>query len=81
MFRVPLMGLEGTTRLLDLPRGTLPVFDDLPVLDIFGQLSSLETLTLLGHTRQSEMVPACELSSENRIRPDYRSLLCAPRTE
>jgi len=81
MFRVPLMGMEGTARLLDLPHGTLPAFDDLPVLDLFGQLSSLETLTLLGQTRRSEMVPTCGPASENHIRPDYRGLLCAPRTE
>lgn len=81
MFRVPLMGLEDTTRLVDLPHGTLPAFDDLPVLDLFGQLSSLETLILLGQTRQLEMVPACEPSSEDHIRPDFRGLLCASRTE
>ena len=79
MFRVPLMGLEGTARLLDLPHGTLPAFDDLPVLNLFGQLSSLEALTRLGQTRRSEMVLTCEPSSENHIRPDYRGLLCVPR--
>ena len=81
MFRVPLMGLEGTTRLTDLPHGKLPAFDDLPVLDLFGQLSSLETLILLGQRQRSEMVPACEPSSGEHIRPDFRGLLCAPRTE
>ena len=75
IFRVPLMGLEGTTRLLDLPHGMLPAFDDLPVLDLFGQPSSLETLVLVGQKRQSEIVPACDPSS---IRPDFRGLLCAP---
>ena len=82
MFRVPLMGLEGTTRLVDLPHGTLPAFDDLPVLDLFGQLSSLEILILLGKTRRSEMVPACEPFPENHhIRPDFKDFLCIPRTE
>ena len=75
------MGLEGTTRLMDLPHGTLPVFDDLPVLDLFGQLSSLETLIQLGRTRRSEIIPTCEPSPENYIRPDFRDLLCAPRVE
>ena len=75
------MGLEGTTRLMDLPHGTLPAFDDLPVLDLFGQLSSLETLIRLGRTRRSEIIPTCELSPENYIRPDFRYLLCAPRVE
>ena len=81
MFRVPLMGLEGTTRFVDLPHGTLPAFHDLPVLDLFGQLSSLETLILLGQARRSEMVPACEPSSGGHIRPDFRGLLCVPHTE
>ena len=81
MFRVPLMGLGGTTRLVDLPHGTLPPFDDLPVLDLFGQLSSLEALIRLGQERRSELIPTCERSSENRIRPDFRGLLCVPRTE
>jgi len=73
-FRVPLMGLEGTTRLVDLPHGALPMFDDLPVLDLFGQPSSLEALTLLGQTRRSEIIPTCETSTH--LRPDFRSLLC-----
>ena len=81
MFRVPLMGLEGTTRLMDLPHGTLPTFDDLPVLDLFGQLSSLETLMLLGQTRRSEMIPTCEHTSETHIRPDFRGFLCVPHAE
>ena len=81
MFRVPLMDLEGTTRLVDLPQGTLPVFDDLPVLDLFGQLSSLETLIQLGQARLSEMVTTCGHLSENHIRPDFRGFLCAPRVE
>jgi len=81
MFRVPLMGLEGATRLVDLPHGMLPVFDDLPVLDLFGQLSSLETLISLGRTRRSEVIPTCEHSPENHIRPDFRGLICVPRTE
>jgi len=78
MFRVPLMGLEGTTQLMDLPHETLPVFDDLPVLDLFGWLSSLETLVRLGQARRSEMVPICDPSIENNIRPDIRDLLCVP---
>ena len=80
-FRVPLMDPEGTTRLTDLPHGTLPLFDDLPVLDLFGQLSSLEGLILLGQTRRSEIFPTCEISSENRLRPDFRDILCAPGSE
>ena len=79
VFRVPLMGLEGTTRLVDLPHGTLPPFDDLPVLDLFGQLSSLEALILLGQRRQSEIVPACQ-PSEYHLRPDFEDFLCAPRS-
>ena len=81
MFRVPLMDLEGATRLLDLPYGTLPTFDDLPVLDLFGQLSSLDAIALLGQARRSEITPTCKPSSENNIRPDFRGLLCALRTE
>ena len=80
-FRVTLMALEGTTRLVDLPHGQLPAFDDLPVLDLFGQLSYLETLILLGKRRQSEIVPVCDSSSEYHIRPDFRDLLCAPPSE
>lgn len=81
MFRVPLMALEGTTRLLDLPHEALPPFNDLPVLDLFGQLSSLENLILLGQKRQSEIVPGCDPSFEYRIRPDFRGLLCPPSSE
>ena len=75
------MGLEGSTRLMDLPHGMLPSLDDLPVLDLFGRLSTLETLIRFGRKRQSEIVPACEPSSEHRIRPDFKSLLCTPRSE
>ena len=78
MFRVPLMDLEGTTRLLDLPRGALPAFGDLPVLDLFGRPSSLESLIRLGQKRRSEMVPTCDPSYEDRIRPDFRDIICAP---
>ena len=80
-FRVPLMELQGTTQLMDLPHGALPSFSDLPVLDLFGQLSSLEALILLGQTRRSEMFPACEPSSGNHLRPDFGGLLCVPGTE
>ena len=81
MFRVPLMGLEGTTRPTDLPHGTLPMFRDLPVLDLFGRLTSLETLIRRGQARRSEIIPTCELSPRTHIRPDFRDLLCVPRTE
>ena len=81
MFRVPLIGLGGTTELTDLPHRTLPALNSLPVLNIFGQLSSLEALILLGEARQSEIVPTCEPSRKGQVRPDFAGLLCATGTE
>lgn len=80
MFRVPLMDLRGS-RLMDLPLGTLPAFTDLPVLNLFGQLSSIESLISSGRRRQSEMVPTCESSPKSRVRPDFRGLLCVTRAD
>ena len=55
-YTVPLMGLSQVgPRLKDLPNGQLPLWADLPVLNLLGELSTLETLAKLGHSRQLEL--------------------------
>ncbi|KAJ7767459.1 hypothetical protein DFH07DRAFT_915684 [Mycena maculata] len=44
VFRLPLMKLEESWQLLDLPRGTLPRWGTLPVLNLTGFLSGLEEI-------------------------------------
>ena len=43
--------------LLDLPRGTLPALDALPVLNLTGELSSLQDLRELVGNRRRELMP------------------------
>ncbi|KAJ6581330.1 hypothetical protein B0H19DRAFT_1114751 [Mycena capillaripes] len=46
MFRLPLMQLGASVQLLELPGGRLPQWDALPVLNLTGFISSLESILL-----------------------------------
>ncbi|KAF8074824.1 hypothetical protein FPV67DRAFT_600258 [Lyophyllum atratum] len=62
LFIVPLMQLPlasplspPTAGLLDLPHNTLPRWNDLPVLNLTGSLTTLEALAEVGHARRTEL--------------------------
>ncbi|KAG8834955.1 hypothetical protein FRC17_006258 [Serendipita sp. 399] len=64
LFVVPLMTLEdGMSAFLQLPNGELPMFEDLPVVDLHGQLSSLEELEIKGRDKMLEL---CAVRSRSR---------------
>ncbi|KAF5383843.1 hypothetical protein D9615_003652 [Tricholomella constricta] len=51
----PSISLPPTIGLLDLPDGTLPQWNALPVLNLTGGLTTLETLVAVGHARRTEL--------------------------
>ncbi|KAG8819498.1 hypothetical protein FRC19_009739 [Serendipita sp. 401] len=56
LFVVPLMTLEdGMTYFLQLLDAGLPTWEDLPVVDLHGHLSSLEEIQLKGRDKRSEL--------------------------
>ncbi|KAH9924796.1 uncharacterized protein B0H18DRAFT_1119812 [Fomitopsis serialis] len=64
LFLLPLMPLPEPTRhsstgLLDLPQGQLPLWTDLPTLDLLGLVASEETLQERGRVRRTELT-GCE---------------------
>lgn len=76
LFLLPLMQLhkpQESSRLLDLPHGSLPPLAVLPVLNLTGHLTSLDVLVKQGLARRTELF--------NCISPsglyDARSLMCA----
>ncbi|EJU03554.1 hypothetical protein DACRYDRAFT_105713 [Dacryopinax primogenitus] len=65
-FQVPLMGHTESdygVHLLDLPQGTLPSWHDLPVLDLWGNIASLDLLTWRGAYRHEEVTECSRLLS------------------
>ena len=60
-FLLPLMDLpdleakRSSVGLLDLPMGTLPQWNLLPVLNLTGSLTTLEMLTEVGLSRKAEL--------------------------
>jgi hypothetical protein len=60
LFLLPLMELPvearfPTVRLMDLPNGELPAWDTLPVLNLTGSLSSIESIKRVGGRRWMEL--------------------------
>ncbi|KAI9573943.1 hypothetical protein HD554DRAFT_2183223 [Boletus coccyginus] len=84
LFSLPLMHLSGALagvddgahgpRLLDLPGGTLPDLDRLPVLDLVGEVSSMEAIQRRGDERRTEF-GAC-LDVVAALPSSVRDLLC-----
>ena len=80
-YDVPLMPLATFTAetrsasLLELPGASLPAWDDLPVLDLWGVISSHQEIIRRGYDRH-ELVSGC-LSRLARFTYDARELLCS----
>lgn len=86
-FEVPLMPLPlvsataGTTisSLLDLPDNALPEWDSLPVLDLWGIVTSHKEIATRGQERH-ELVSRCpSLKNSTPFRYDATELLCTGR--
>ncbi|KZP01694.1 hypothetical protein CALVIDRAFT_492262, partial [Calocera viscosa TUFC12733] len=63
-FQVPLMGVDTSdygVNVLDLPQGTLPAWRDLPVVDLLGNIASLELLKWRGAYRHEEVTECTRL--------------------
>ena len=80
LFSLPLMDLSGALagnalnpRLLDLPGGTLPDWDQLPVLDLLGELSSMDAIQKRGEERNAELGDCQGVVS---LPSSVRDLLC-----
>lgn len=81
LFSLPLMHLLGALpgdaasgpRLLDLPGGALPDWERLPVLDLMGELSSMETIQKRGDQRRSKLG---DCSGTGLLPSRVRDLLC-----
>jgi hypothetical protein len=81
-FLLPLMtwpdlkGRRSPSEILDLPEGTMPHWNALPVLNLTGSMTTLETLTQVGLSRKAELrVNRCsEMASV--LPHDVRDLAC-----
>lgn len=84
LFSLPLMHLSGALagvddgahgpRLLDLPGGTLPDLDRLPVLDLVGEVSSMEAIQRRGDERRTELGACSDVVAA--LPSSVRDLLC-----
>ena len=74
LFLLPLMQLPKGQKydLLDLPYGTLPPLDQLPVLNLTGSLTSIEKIINTGRLRRDELTGCDNLTELD----DIRSLMC-----
>ena len=84
LFSLPLMRLSGALaggdaahphdpRLLDLPGGALPDWGRLPVLDLVGEVSSMEAIQRRGDERRTELDACLGAAS---LPSSVRDLLC-----
>lgn len=80
LFSLPLMQLSGGLadvaygpRLLDLPDGALPDWEQLPVLDLVGEVSSMEAIRKRGDERRTELGACAGVES---LPSSIRDLLC-----
>ncbi|KAJ8515731.1 hypothetical protein ONZ45_g6893 [Pleurotus djamor] len=77
LFLLPLMKLNHGTSpnngLLDLPRGTLPAWTQLPVLDLVGSVTSSSEIMGRGLTRRGELT-GCPMPPTNPF--DTNDLMC-----
>ena len=81
-FSLPLMRTEGALAgedadagpgLLDLPGGALPDWNQLPVLDLLGELSSMKEIQRRGDERRQELDVCVDVES---LPASVRDLLC-----
>jgi len=75
LFLLPLMQLPKERQkcdLLDLPYGTLPPLDQMPVLNLTGSLTSVEAIVNAGRLRRDRLT-GCDNPAELY---DIRSLMC-----
>ncbi|KAF8638933.1 hypothetical protein AX16_010408 [Volvariella volvacea WC 439] len=68
LFTLPLMPLPNVPEqecsgLLELPEGTLPPWSQLPVINLTGSLSTLDTLLEQGEKRQKELMECTEAAT------------------
>jgi hypothetical protein len=86
LFSLPLMRLAGALassvgeaahgpRLLDLPGGVLPDWERLPVLDLVGEMSSMDVIQKRGDERRSEL-DACATTSVASLPLSVEDLFC-----
>lgn len=82
VYSLPLMRIEGALAgrgpahgpgLLDLPGGTLPEWDRLPVLDLLGDVSSMEAIERRGYERRTELDACVDAES---LPSSVRDLFC-----
>ncbi|KAF8552243.1 hypothetical protein OG21DRAFT_1374599, partial [Imleria badia] len=80
LFSLPLMRLAGAgadvghgPRLLDLPGGALPEWERLPVLDLLGEVSSMEAIQKRGDERRAELGVCAGVEA---LPSSIRDLLC-----
>ncbi|KAF7794479.1 hypothetical protein EIP86_005613 [Pleurotus ostreatoroseus] len=66
------------TGLLDLPGGAMPSWRDLPVTDLFGLLTSMDTLAERGRERRRELFGCADA---DEVGDDVRALLCMGEEE
>jgi len=84
-FDVPLMPLPSassgsrTVSLLDLPRNSLPGWDDLPVLDLWGVITSHKEILRRGRHRR-DLISGCPPENSARFTYDANELLCLTAT-
>ncbi|RDB20811.1 hypothetical protein Hypma_011994 [Hypsizygus marmoreus] len=79
LFLVPLMELSSSRNvvgLLDLPGSTLPPWDALPVLNLTGCLTTLETLASQGRSRRTDLT-GCTSEPQPH---DVQDLMCIKQT-
>ncbi|CAE6425767.1 unnamed protein product [Rhizoctonia solani] len=68
-------GTELGVKLLDLPLSNLPSWTDLPVLDLWGDISSLEKLRNMGLDRRINM----SVCQPDEMEANALEYLCPPR--
>ena len=83
LFTLPLMQLknvEGTgdntqaSGLLDLPEHELPAFDNLPILDLLGKLSTIWELEMRGRERQEDLIGCATIASRTEHQKKFEAL-------
>ncbi|KAF8705425.1 hypothetical protein RHS03_05424, partial [Rhizoctonia solani] len=68
-------GTELGVKILDLPLSNLPSWSDLPVLDLWGNISSLEKLRNIGLERRINM----SICQPDEVQTSALEFLCPPR--
>lgn len=90
LFDLPLMPLpqernvdflvENTPSILDLPFGSLPRWNSLPIVDLWGHLTSEEEIVRTGQARHQQMMTGCAALNTSASEFDAGLLLCTSST-